>query len=198
MISFFHNLYFCPYSMSILDLICLFLFLGVVGKSAQLGLHVWLPEAMEGPTPVSALIHAATLVTAGVFLMIRCSLLFEYADTTLFIVLLVGGLTAIFGASVACLQNDIKKIIAFSTTSQLGYMVYCCGISQYNISLFHLYNHAFFKSLLFLSAGSIIHAMSNEQDLRRYGGLYSYLPFTYICMLVGFLALAGFPFLSGF
>src|SRR5437763_15864521 len=120
---------------------------------------------MEGPTPVSALIHAATLVTAGVFLIIRCCYLFEYAETTLFIILFVVGFTSLFGASVVCLQNDIKKIIAFSTTSQLGYMVFCCGLSEYNVSLFHLYNHAFFKSLLFLSAGSVIHSLYHEQDV---------------------------------
>jgi NADH-ubiquinone oxidoreductase chain 5 len=153
---------------------------------------------MEGPTPVSALIHAATLVTAGIFLLIRCSFIFEYSRLGLFIVLIIGGLTSLFGASTALLQNDIKKIIAFSTTSQLGYMAFSCGISTYNIAFFHLINHAFFKSLLFLSAGSIIHAMSNDQDLRKFGGLITFLPFTYGVMVIGFLALCGFPFLSGF
>lgn len=153
---------------------------------------------MEGPTPVSALIHAATLVTAGVFLIIRSSFLFEYAPNALFFILLIGGITSILGASISFLQNDIKKIIAFSTTSQLGYMVFCCGLSLYNVSFFHLLNHAFFKSLLFLSAGSIIHSMAGEQDLRRYGSLFLFIPFTYISMLIGFLALSGFPFFSGF
>jgi NADH-ubiquinone oxidoreductase chain 5 len=185
-------------SLTYTDIICLFLFLGTVGKSAQLGLHLWLPEAMEGPTPVSALIHAATLVTAGIFLLIRCSFIFEYSKFALFIVLVIGGITSLLGASTALLQNDIKKIIAFSTTSQLGYMAFSCGISTYNVAFFHLINHAFFKSLLFLSAGSIIHAMSNDQDLRKFGGLIKFLPFTYGVMVIGFLALCGFPFLSGF
>jgi len=153
---------------------------------------------MEGPTPVSALIHAATLVTAGIFLLIRCSFLFEYSTIALFVILIIGGITSLFGASTALLQNDIKKIIAFSTTSQLGYMAFSCGLSSYNLAFFHLINHAFFKSLLFLSAGSVIHAVSNDQDLRKFGGLVVYLPFTYGVMLIGVLALCGFPFLSGF
>jgi NADH-ubiquinone oxidoreductase chain 5 len=153
---------------------------------------------MEGPTPVSALIHAATLVTAGIFLLIRCSFIFEYSNISLFVILIIGGITALFGASTALMQNDIKKIIAFSTTSQLGYMAFSCGFSAYNVSFFHLFNHAFFKSLLFLAAGSVIHALSNDQDLRKFGGLVPFLPFTYSVMLVGFLALCGFPFLSGF
>jgi NADH:ubiquinone oxidoreductase subunit 5 (subunit L)/multisubunit Na+/H+ antiporter MnhA subunit len=153
---------------------------------------------MEGPTPVSALIHAATLVTAGVFLLIRCSFIFEYSDLTLFIILVLGGLTALFGAVTALMQNDIKKVVAFSTTSQLGYMVFCCGFSGYNIALFHLVNHAFFKSLLFLASGVLIHGLFNDQDLRNYGGLIKLVPFTYSIMFIGFLSLSGFPFLSGF
>jgi len=153
---------------------------------------------MEGPTPVSALIHAATLVTAGVYLIIRCSPLFEFAPSVLFIILLFGGLTAFFAATIALTQDDIKKVIAYSTCSQLGYMVFICGLSAYNVSLFHLINHAFFKALLFLGAGSVIHAMQGEQDMRKFGSLINLIPYTYSMMLVGFLALAGFPFLSGF
>jgi len=153
---------------------------------------------MEGPTPVSALIHAATLVTAGVFLIIRCSPLFEFAETTLIFITLIGGLTAFFSATIAVTQDDIKKVIAYSTCSQLGYMVFICGLSEYNLSMFHLVNHAFFKALLFLGAGSVIHAVSGEQDVRKFGKLTKFIPFTYSMMLLGFLALAGFPFLSGF
>jgi len=157
-----------------------------------------LPDAMEGPTPVSALIHAATMVTAGVFLIIKCSPLFEYTPTILSLLVFVGALTAFFGATVGLAQNDIKKIIAYSTCSQLGYMIFSCGLSHYHVSFFHLSNHAFFKALLFLSAGSLIHALSNEQDLRKYGGLQFLLPITSIVMIAGSLALAGIPFLSGF
>jgi NADH-ubiquinone oxidoreductase chain 5 len=153
---------------------------------------------MEGPTPVSALIHAATLVTAGVFLIIRCSPLFEFAHKTLVFIMFTGGLTAFFSATVAICQDDIKKVIAYSTCSQLGYMVFICGLSEYNLSMFHLINHAFFKALLFLAAGSIIHSMSGEQDLRRFGSITKFIPLTYSTMLLGFLALSGFPFLSGF
>jgi NADH:ubiquinone oxidoreductase subunit 5 (subunit L)/multisubunit Na+/H+ antiporter MnhA subunit len=153
---------------------------------------------MEGPTPVSALIHAATLVTAGVFLIIRCSPIFEYAPFTLNFILIIGGLTCIFGSTVACAQNDIKRIIAFSTTSQLGYMFFACGLSTYNVALFHLLNHGFFKALLFLCAGAIIHAISHEQDVRKFGNLIVFLPFVYSCFLISALALIGFPFLSGF
>jgi len=153
---------------------------------------------MEGPTPVSALIHAATMVTAGVFLIIRCSPLFEYAPKTLLFITLIGVITAFFAASIGLVQNDLKKVIAFSTTSQLGYMIFICGFSSYDASFFHLINHAFFKALLFLSAGSVIHAMSGEQDMRKLGGIGKLLPFTYSMMLIGSLALAGFPFLSGF
>jgi len=181
-----------------LTLISICLFIGAVGKSAQLGLHTWLPDAMEGPTPVSALIHAATMVTAGVFLIIRCSPIFENAPTTLIIITFIGALTAFFAATTGMLQNDLKKVIAYSTCSQLGYMIFACGLSSYNVSLFHLANHAFFKALLFLGAGSIIHAMSDEQDMRKLGGLIKLLPFTYSIMLIGSLALMGFPFLTGF
>ena len=186
------------YDLEILTYVCFFLFIGSIGKSAQIGLHTWLPSAMEGPTPVSALIHAATMVTAGVFLVIRCSPLFEYAPKALLFVILIGITTAFFAATIGLVQNDLKKVIAFSTTSQLGYMIFICGLSSYDASFFHLVNHAFFKALLFLSAGSVIHAMSGEQDMRKLGGLGKILPFTYSMMLIGSLALAGFPFLSGF
>lgn len=153
---------------------------------------------MEGPTPVSALIHAATMVTAGVFLIIKCSPLFEYAGTTLMLLALVGGLTALFSSTVGLVQYDIKKIIAYSTCSQLGYMVFACGLSAYNVSLFHLMNHAIFKALLFLSAGAVIHSLANEQDMRKMGGLTKVLPFVYATISIGSLALAGFPFLTGY
>jgi len=153
---------------------------------------------MEGPTPVSALIHAATMVTAGVFLIIRCSSLFEYASNTLLIITIVGSLTAFFASTVGIVQNDIKKVIAYSTCSQLGYMIFACGVSAYNTSFFHLINHAFFKALLFLGSGIIIHALNNEQDMRRMGSLIKLLPYTYAVMFIGSLALAGFPYLSGF
>lgn len=153
---------------------------------------------MEGPTPVSALIHAATMVTAGIFLIIRCSPLFEYSLFILNLITIFGALTTIFAATVGLVQNDIKKIIAYSTCSQLGYMAFVCGTSNYSVGLFHLSNHAFFKALLFLSAGSIIHSLSNEQDIRKMGGLINLLPYTYAMMLAGSLSIAGFPFLSGF
>ena len=198
--SFFSDIVFCimGFEFFSLNVICFFLFIGSVGKSAQIGLHTWLPCAMEGPTPVSALIHAATLVTAGVFLIIRCSPLFEFTPSVLFFILLIGGLTSFFAASIALTQDDIKKVIAYSTCSQLGYMIFICGLSAYNVSLFHLINHAFFKALLFLGAGSVIHAMQGEQDMRKFGSLINLIPYTYSLMLVGFFALAGFPFLSGF
>lgn len=182
----------------VLDCICLLLFVGSVGKSAQIGLHTWLPDAMEGPTPVSALIHAATMVTAGVFLIIRCSPIFEFAPTSLLVVAFFGALTAFFAATAGLVQNDLKRVIAYSTCSQLGYMVFACGLSNYYASFFHLANHAFFKALLFLSAGSVIHGLANEQDMRRMGGLSKVLPFTYSMVLVGSLSLMGFPFLTGF
>ena len=180
------------------NLICFFLFLGCVGKSAQLGLHVWLPDAMEGPTPVSALLHAATMVTSGVFLVIRCAPLFQEASYILPLVTVVGSLTTFFAATTALVQTDLKRVIAYSTCSQLGYMVTACGLSAYNASIFHLSNHAFFKALLFLTAGSIIHALGNEQDMRKMGGLANLLPFSYAMILIGSLALMGFPFLSGY
>lgn len=181
-----------------MTLICILLFLGAVGKSAQLGLHTWLPDAMEGPTPVSALIHAATMVTAGVFLIIRSGPLFENSPLALIIVTVIGALTAFFAATVGLVQNDLKKVIAYSTCSQLGYMVMVCGISNYSTSLFHLMNHAYFKALLFLSAGSVIHALADEQDMRKMGGLIKFIPFTYIMIFIGSLSLMGFPYLAGF
>lgn len=186
------------YEFVVLKIICILLFIGAMGKSAQIGLHTWLPDAMEGPTPVSALIHAATMVTAGVFLIIKCSPLFEYVPSVLSFITFVGATTAFFAATVGLVQNDIKKVIAYSTCSQLGYMIFACGLSNYHISLFHLTNHAFFKALLFLSAGAIIHSLSNEQDMRKYGNLSSLLPFTSIMLLIGSLALMGFPFLTGY
>ena len=181
-----------------LNCISLLLFIGAVGKSAQLGLHTWLPDAMEGPTPVSALIHAATMVTAGVFLIARCSPLFEFAPGALQCVAVLGGMTCFFAATTGVVQNDLKRVIAYSTCSQLGYMVFACGISNYAVGVFHLMNHAFFKALLFLSAGSVIHALSDEQDMRKMGGCVQLLPFTYSMMLIGSMALVGFPFLTGF
>lgn len=181
-----------------LTLICVLLFIGCMGKSAQLGLHTWLPDAMEGPTPVSALIHAATMVTAGVFLVARCSPLFELSETALTLVTVVGAVTALFAASVALVQNDIKKVIAYSTCSQLGYMFFACGVSAYSAGVFHLMTHAFFKALLFLGAGSVIHAMSDEQDLRKMGGIWKKIPATYALVWIGSLALAGIPPFAGF
>ena len=181
-----------------ITLICLLLFIGAMGKSAQLGLHTWLPDAMEGPTPVSALIHAATMVTAGVFLVARCSPLFELSDTALVVVTLVGASTAIFAASIALVQNDIKRVIAYSTCSQLGYMFFACGVSAYSAGIFHLMTHAFFKALLFLAAGSVIHALSDEQDMRKMGGVWRMIPVTYGLMWIGSLALAGIPPFAGF
>lgn len=181
-----------------LTIVSLLLFLGAMGKSAQIGLHTWLPDAMEGPTPVSALIHAATMVTAGVFLIIRCSPLFECVPTVLLFITFIGASTAFMAGTAGLVQNDLKKVIAYSTCSQLGYMVFACGLSNYALSLFHLANHAFFKALLFLSAGAVIHSISGEQDLRRLGGLLRLLPYTYAMFLIGSLALMGFPFLTGF
>ncbi len=179
--------------------ICILLFIGAMGKSAQLGLHTWLPDAMEGPTPVSALIHAATMVTAGVFLVARCSPLFEYAPFARDVVTVVGASTAIFAASIAITQNDIKRVVAYSTCSQLGYMFFACGVSAYSAGIFHLMTHGFFKALLFLGAGSVIHALSNEQDLRNMGGLWKKIPKTYVLMWIGSLALVGvFPFAGYF
>ena len=175
------------------------MFIGCMGKSAQIGLHTWLPDAMEGPTPVSALIHAATMVTAGVFLIARCSFIFEQSVVALNIITIIGAITCLFAASIAIVQNDIKKIIAYSTCSQLGYMFFACGVSAYSVAIFHLMTHAFFKALLFLGAGSVIHAIHDEQDIRKMGGLYKFLPKSYILMWVGSLALAGiYPFAGYF
>ncbi len=181
-----------------IDLICLLLFIGAMGKSAQILLHTWLPDAMEGPTPVSALIHAATMVTAGVFLVVRCSPIYEYSELALNVITIVGMSTAFFAATVALVQNDIKKIIAYSTCSQLGYMFFATGVGAYNVAMFHLFTHAFFKALLFLGSGSVIHAFKDEQNINNMGGIYKKLPYTYILMIIGTLALTGFPFLSGF
>ena len=183
---------------NLVTLICLMLFIGAMGKSAQIFLHTWLPDAMEGPTPVSALIHAATMVTAGVFLIIRCSPMFEYSQVALNVISIVGMTTALFAASVALVQNDIKKIIAYSTCSQLGYMFFAAGIGAYHVAMFHLFTHAFFKALLFLGAGCIIHSFKDEQDIRLMGGVWKKIPFTYVLMLIGTLSLSGFPMLSGF
>ena len=189
---------FLNYNWSIIDIICILIFIGAMGKSAQIFLHIWLPDAMEGPTPVSALIHAATMVTAGVYLVSRCSPIFEYSILTLKIITIIGALTAFFASTVGLVQNDMKKIIAYSTCSQLGYMFFACGLSNYSLAVFHLSNHACFKALLFLCAGSVIHAMNDEQDIRKMGGLRRILPFTYSMFLIGSLALTGFPFLTGF
>ena len=189
---------FWHYDINAIEVICLLLLVGAMGKSAQLGLHTWLPDAMEGPTPVSALIHAATMVTAGVFLIARLSPLFELAPMARMAVTIVGALTALFAATVALTQNDIKRIIAYSTCSQLGYMFFAAGLSAYNLSIFHLATHAFFKALLFLGAGSVIHALADEQDIRKMGGLWRKIPVTFAFMLVGSLALTGIPFFAGY
>jgi NADH-ubiquinone oxidoreductase chain 5 len=181
-----------------ITIIGLLLLVGAMRKSAQLGLHTWLPDAMEGPTPVSALIHAATLVTAGVYLMLRSSPIIEYGPTVLLVITWVGALTAFFAATTGLLQNDLKRVIAYSTCSQMGYLFMAVGLSQHNVALFHLVNHAFFKALLFLSAGAVIHSVNDMQDLRRLGGLVNFLPFTYTAMLIGSLSLMAFPFLTGF
>lgn len=192
------NFIFFGFSINKVTLISILIFIGAVGKSAQIGLHTWLPDAMEGPTPVSALIHAATMVTAGVFVILRSSPILEYSNFALFIITIFGCLTAFMAATIGVVQNDIKKVIAYSTCSQLGYMIFACGLSNYTISLFHLMNHAFFKALLFLSAGSVIHAIADEQDMRKMGGLVKIIPVTYIMIIIGSLALMGFPFLTGF
>jgi len=181
-----------------LTVICLLLFVGAMGKSAQFLLHTWLPDAMEGPTPVSALIHAATMVTAGVFMVARLSPLFELAPTALAVVTLFGATTAFFAATVGLVQNDIKRVIAYSTCSQLGYMFVAMGVGAYSVGMFHLFTHAAFKALLFLGAGSVIHAMHHEQDMRNMGGLWKKIPFTYAMMVVGTIALTGFPFTAGY
>ncbi|MBL8705007.1 MAG: NADH-quinone oxidoreductase subunit L [Rhodospirillales bacterium] len=192
------KLHFLSWDFHAMTVLCLLLFIGAMGKSAQLGLHTWLPDAMEGPTPVSALIHAATMVTAGVFMVCRLSPMFEYAPTALAVVTVVGATTALFAATVGLVQNDIKRVIAYSTCSQLGYMFFAAGVSAYGAAMFHLFTHAFFKALLFLCAGSVIHAMSDEQDMRRMGGIWRKIPVTYGFMWVGSLALAGMPFFAGF
>ena len=192
------NLIFLGLEINAIDLTCLLLFVGAMGKSAQIFLHTWLPDAMEGPTPVSALIHAATMVTAGVFLVVRCSPIYEYSQLALNIITIVGMSTAFFAATVALVQTDIKKIIAYSTCSQLGYMFFAAGIGAYNVAMFHLFTHAFFKALLFLGSGSVIHAFKDEQNINKMGAVWKKLPFTYTLMIIGTLALTGFPFLSGF
>ena len=192
------DIYFLGFNFNLITMICLFLFIGAMGKSAQFLLHTWLPDAMEGPTPVSALIHAATMVTAGVFLVVRCSPIFEYSQFALNFVAIIGMLTALFAASVAIVQNDIKRIIAYSTCSQLGYMFFAAGVGAYHVAIFHLFTHAFFKALLFLGSGSVIHSLNEEQDIRNMGGIWRQMPFTWIAMIVGTLALTGFPLLSGF
>ncbi len=194
----FDTLTFLGHSYHALTLASILLFIGAMGKSAQIGLHTWLPDAMEAPTPVSALIHAATMVTAGVFLIVRLSPLLEYAPLAREIITLVGAITALMAATIACVQDDIKRIIAYSTCSQLGYMFMAAGLSGYSASMFHLTTHAFFKALLFLGAGSVIHAMSDEHNIQKMGGIWRYIPVTYALMWVGSLALAGIPFFAGF
>ncbi|HVM77959.1 MAG TPA: NADH-quinone oxidoreductase subunit L [Stellaceae bacterium] len=189
---------FLGWQVNALTVTCILLFVGAMGKSAQIGLHTWLPDAMEGPTPVSALIHAATMVTAGVFMVARLSPLFEFAPTALAVVVVIGGTTALFAATVGVTQNDIKRVIAYSTCSQLGYMFFAAGVSAYSASIFHLATHAFFKALLFLGAGSVIHAMSGEQDMRKMGGIWRLIKITYVLMWIGSLALAGIPPFAGY
>ena len=181
-----------------LSIIIFFFIIGACAKSAQIGLHTWLPDAMEGPTPVSALIHAATMVTAGVFLLLRIIHILKYNENSLLLISFLGGITAFVAATIGLFQNDIKKVIAYSTCSQLGYMVLSCGLNNYSGSLFHLMNHGFFKALLFLSAGAIIHSMLDQQDMRRMGMLLKFLPVSYIMILIGSLSIMGIPFLTGF
>ena len=181
-----------------ITLTCVLLFVGAAGKSAQLPLHVWLPDAMEGPTPVSALIHAATMVTAGVYLVARTAPLFAKSETALLIVAVVGAATALMAATIALVQTDIKRVLAYSTVSQLGYMFLACGVGAFGVAIFHLFTHAFFKALLFLGSGSVIHALSGEQDMRQMGGLRTRIPWTFWTFVAGFLAIAGIPFFSGF
>jgi NADH-quinone oxidoreductase subunit L len=190
--------HFLGYDVPIVTTACLLLFMGAMGKSAQFLLHTWLPDAMEGPTPVSALIHAATMVTAGVFLLARLSPIFEFSAFALTVVTVIGAITAFFAATVGLVQNDIKRVIAYSTCSQLGFMFVAIGVGAYEIAMFHLFTHAFFKALLFLGSGSVIHAMSDEQDMRKMGGLFKMIPVTWIMMVIGTLALTGFPFTAGY
>ncbi len=192
------NMMFWGYEISAVTIIGILLFIGAMGKSAQLGLHTWLPDAMEGPTPVSALIHAATMVTAGVFMVCRLSPLYEYSQTALDVITIVGASTAFFAATVGLTQNDIKRVIAYSTCSQLGYMFFAAGLSAYPVAMFHLTTHAFFKALLFLGAGSVIHALGGEQDLRKMGGTWRHIKWTYMAIWIGSLSLAGMPFFAGF
>jgi NADH-quinone oxidoreductase subunit L len=192
------NFTFMGITANAMTITCLLLFMGAMGKSAQFMLHTWLPDAMEGPTPVSALIHAATMVTAGVFMVARLSPLFELSPDALSVVLVIGAITAFFAATIGLVQNDIKRVIAYSTCSQLGYMFVALGAGAYSAGVFHLFTHAFFKALLFLGAGSVIHAMHHEQDIRKMGGLAKYIPFTTAMMAIGTLALTGFPFLAGY
>ena len=192
------EIFFLGFHLDALTVICLLLFVGAMGKSAQIGLHTWLPDAMEGPTPVSALIHAATMVTAGVFMVARLSPLFELSPVALGVVVFVGASTAFFAATVGLVQNDIKRIIAYSTCSQLGYMFVAMGLGAYSVGMFHLFTHAAFKALLFLGSGSVIHAMHHEQDIRRMGGLARHIPFIYAMMVIGTLALTGFPLTAGY
>ena len=192
------DLSFLGININAIDLVCILLFIGAMGKSAQIFLHTWLPDAMEGPTPVSALIHAATMVTAGVFLVVRCSPIYEYSPFALNIITVVGMSTAFFAATVALVQDDIKKIIAYSTCSQLGYMFFAAGVGAYNVAMFHLFTHAFFKALLFLGSGSVIHSFKDEQNINLMGGVWKKIPYTWVLMIIGTLALTGFPFLSGF
>lgn len=189
---------FLGFDFNLITLIALLLFCGAIGKSAQIPLHVWLPDAMEGPTPVSALIHAATMVTAGVFLVARCSPIFSLSETALMVVALTGAITSLFAATIALVQNDIKRIIAYSTISQLGYMFLACGVGAYSAGIFHLFTHAFFKALLFLAAGSVMHAMAGELNLQKMGGLKKYMPVTYVTFLLASLSISGFPGLAGF
>lgn len=192
------NFIFLNLEINALNLACFFIFIGCVGKSAQIGLHTWLPDAMEGPTPVSALIHAATMVTAGIFLLARSSAIFQYTPNILFIVTILGAFTAFLAGTTGLAQNDLKRVIAYSTCSQLGYMLFVAGVSNYHVSFFHLSNHAFFKALLFLCAGSVIHALMDEQDMRKMGGLSDSLVYTCACIIIGSMALEGFPFSTGF
>lgn len=194
----YEHLIFFNFHYSIFFLISIFLLFAAVGKSAQIGLHLWLPDAMEGPTPVSSLIHAATMVTAGIFLLLRCSFLFEYSSLFSLLLLFIGSFTIFFASTVGFFQYDIKKIIAFSTCSQIGYMFFVSGYAGYSIAMFHLFTHAFFKALLFLAAGAVIHACSNEQDYRKMGGFSKLLPFSYIVFFIGIFSLMGFPFLTGY
>jgi len=193
-----HTLHFLNWEMDAITFICLALFIGAMGKSGQVPLHVWLPDSMEGPTPISALIHAATMVTAGVFMVARCSPMFEFSETALVVVTLVGATTAWMCATIGLVQNDIKRVIAYSTCSQLGYMFVACGVSAYSAGIFHLMTHAFFKALLFLAAGSVIHAVMANQDIRQMGQLRKYMPITYITMFIAALALSGVPPFAGF